>query len=70
MKTYIVYVNGVEVNEMIKAAGHNAAEKKAKRIYGPSEERIRTYLAVNPWMGRESAIANLTSGISVVYTEI
>jgi hypothetical protein len=29
MKTYIVYVNGNEAC-MIKAASHNAAEKKAK----------------------------------------
>ena len=29
MKTYIVYVNGVEAG-MIKASGHNAAEKKAQ----------------------------------------
>ena len=29
MKTYIVYVNGIE-KTMIKAASHNAAEKKAK----------------------------------------
>lgn len=30
MKTYIVYVDGVEVG-MIKAASHNAAEKKQER---------------------------------------
>lgn len=32
MKTYIVYVNGVEKG-MIKASGQNAAEKKAKAKY-------------------------------------
>jgi len=32
MKTYIVYVNGNEVG-MIKAASHNAAEKKAQAKY-------------------------------------
>jgi len=32
MKTYIVYVDGVEVG-LIKAAGHNAAEKKAIKKY-------------------------------------
>ncbi len=32
MKTYIVYVNGVEAG-MIKASGHNAAEKKAQKKY-------------------------------------
>lgn len=32
MKTYIVYVNGVE-RGMIKASGQNAAEKKAKAKY-------------------------------------
>jgi len=32
MKTYIVYVDGVQVprKDWIKASGHNAAEKKAK----------------------------------------
>lgn len=32
MKTYLVYVDGNEVG-MIKAASHNAAEKKAKSKY-------------------------------------
>jgi len=32
MKTYIVYVNGIEVG-YIKAANHNAAEKKAQKKY-------------------------------------
>ena len=39
MKTYIVYINGLEVLDAtgrpayIKAAGQNAAEKKAKAKY-------------------------------------
>lgn len=33
MKTFIVYVRGVEVEKMIKAANHNAAEKKAQKLY-------------------------------------
>ena len=32
MKTYIVYVDGNEVG-MVKASGHNAAEKKAQKKY-------------------------------------
>lgn len=32
MKTYIVYVDGREV-ERIKAGSHNAAEKKAQKKY-------------------------------------
>lgn len=32
MKTYIVYVNGIEVG-YIKAGSHNAAEKKAQKKY-------------------------------------
>ena len=32
MKTYIVYLRGVEVG-MIKAGSHNAAEKKARAKY-------------------------------------
>ena len=33
MKTYIVYVDGVEQPKPIKAAGHNKAEEKAKKLY-------------------------------------
>jgi hypothetical protein len=32
MKTYIVYIDGTEVG-YIKAASHNAAEKKARKKY-------------------------------------
>lgn len=32
MKTYIVYVDGIEVG-MLKAASHNAAEKKAAKKF-------------------------------------
>lgn len=32
MKTYIVYVNGIETG-YIKAGSHNAAEKKAQKKY-------------------------------------
>ena len=34
MKTYIVYVNGIEAG-YIKAGSHNAAEKKAQKKYAP-----------------------------------
>jgi len=33
MKTYIVYVKGVEQKEYIKAGSHNAAEKKAQKKF-------------------------------------
>jgi hypothetical protein len=33
MKTYIVYVNGIEVG-YIKAGSHNVAEKKAQKKWG------------------------------------
>jgi hypothetical protein len=32
MKTYIVFVDGVEVGHL-KAGSHNAAEKKARKLY-------------------------------------
>jgi len=32
MKTYIVYVDGIEAG-IVKASGHNAAEKKAQAKY-------------------------------------
>lgn len=45
MKNYIVYVNGIEV-EIIKAASHNAAEKKAQKKYCSS-----------PWLATPSAVS-------------
>lgn len=33
MKTYIVYVDGVEINGYLKAKSHNDAERKAKLLY-------------------------------------
>lgn len=36
MKTYVVYLRGVEIPTRIKAGGHNAAEKKAQKKYGPN----------------------------------
>lgn len=33
MKHYLVYVNGVEQPEPIKAGSHNVAEKKAQKKY-------------------------------------
>lgn len=46
MKTYIVYVNGFE-REHIKAASHNAAEKKAKKKYkNPNEQVTVSYTEV------------------------
>jgi hypothetical protein len=33
MKNYICYVNGIEQADYIKAANHNAAERKAKKKY-------------------------------------
>jgi hypothetical protein len=40
MKTYIVYVNGVEQKELIKAGSHNAAEKKAQKKYGDTRKAL------------------------------
>ena len=39
MKTYIVYVNGVET-ALIKAGSHNAAEKKAIKKYGAGGNNV------------------------------
>lgn len=39
MKTYIVYLRGVEVGT-IKAASHNAAEKKAQAKYPDVEPHL------------------------------
>ena len=69
MKTYIVYIGADEMGT-IKAGSHNAAEKKARKMNAPSVERINQYLRINPHLSREQAINNLTSNISVAYTEI
>ena len=39
MKTYIVWVNGNEAG-IIKAGGHNAAEKKAQKMYPEVEKHL------------------------------
>lgn len=69
MKTYIIYVNGVQ-RGMIEAKSHNIAELRAIRIFGPSNDKINQYIRVNPWMSYPQAKTFLTSHISVSYTEI
>lgn len=44
MKTYIVYVNGEQQTGYVKAASHNAAEKKARAKY-PKVESWRVSVA-------------------------
>jgi len=44
MKTYIIYVNGIEVGTC-KAASHNAAEKKAQKMY-PGHNVCVTYTEI------------------------
>jgi hypothetical protein len=58
MKTYIVYVNGIEVG-YIKAGSHNSAEKKAKEKYGQA-----------PPDGFFRVMCNDVPHVSVAYTEI
>ena len=59
MKTYIVYVNGVE-RGYIKAANHSAAEKKARKRH---EFEVVERIGI---LGREPEPAN----VSVAYTEV
>lgn len=54
MKTYIVYVDGNE-RGTLKAAGHNAAEKKAQKKYGPE---------------LKASEAEVQRRVSVAYTEV
>ena len=63
MKSYIVYINGVECKELIKAANHNAAEKKANKKYGCTRKLTNTD-------GSLHKDALIPRNISVVYTEI
>jgi hypothetical protein len=44
MKTYIVYVDGIEQPKLIKATGHNAAEKKAQAQH-PDKDPLRVSVA-------------------------
>ncbi len=59
MKTYIVYVDGVE-REMIKAGNQQSAEKKARKYYGGKR------------MGKDMFGKNklVEKDIHVVYTEV
>jgi|GEM_PF-6563242 hypothetical protein len=45
MKTYIVYVDGVEQAQYVRAGSHNAAEKKAKKKY-PNKDVSVTYTEI------------------------
>lgn len=62
MKTYIVYINGVEVKELLKAANHNAAEKKAQKKYGTTRKLHNPDGSVHS--------DNTNRNISVAYTEV
>jgi hypothetical protein len=42
MKTFIVYLKGVEVG-YIKASGHNAAEKKAQEKYLKKHPEMKSH---------------------------
>ena len=44
MKTYIVYDEQGKPRSFIKAASHNAAEKKAQAKYGPRASVVYTEL--------------------------
>ena len=68
MKTYIVYVDGHEV-EMLSAGSHNAAEKKAQKKY-ITTSKVNNYLRANSWLNREQVIARLNTTVTVAYTEI
>ena len=63
MKHYIVYINGIEVKELLKAASHNAAEKKAKKKYVTTRHLTNTDGSIH----KDS---QMQRNISVVYTEI
>jgi hypothetical protein len=43
MKTYIVYVRGVEQSEYVKAEGHNQAETKAQRKYMAKDSTLKPH---------------------------
>lgn len=58
MKTYIVYVNGVEVG-MIKAGSHNSAEKKAQKKHGHTGHNYNSF---GPSVAQRI--------VSVAYTEV
>jgi hypothetical protein len=62
MKTFIVYINGVEAG-YIKAGSRNAAEKKAFKKYGCTRK------LTNP-DGSTHKDALIPRNISVAYTEI
>ncbi len=57
MKTYLVYVNGEE-KATIKASSHNAAEKKAQKMFPQPDQS-------NDWLRGGSAW-----NVTVAYTEV
>ena len=60
MKTYIVYINGMEVG-MVKAGSHKAAEKKVQRLVSRARNLTNPDGSICPTPKRD---------ISVAYTEL
>jgi hypothetical protein len=58
VKTYIVYVNGVE-SGTIQATSHNQAEQKAQKAF---DMRWKANLKIHPYLPKPQ--------VSVAYTEI
>lgn len=56
MKTYIVYVDGVEQAQYVRAGSHNAAEKKAKKKY-PNKDVSVTYTEIWHRQWKDSTIS-------------
>jgi hypothetical protein len=75
MKTYIVYVNGTEV-DLIKAGSHNSAEKKAQKKWDNDAGKWGAYKAPSAptrrWMPDNYAgkWGAYKAHISVAYTEV
>jgi hypothetical protein len=57
MKNYIVYINGKEVKELLKAANHKAAEKKAQKKYGTTKNVYQVNGSILPQPQRNISVS-------------
>jgi hypothetical protein len=73
MKTFIVYVDGMEKG-YINARNHNSAERKAKDKYGTvNHSEVEQYMRMHPDVTHADArdrLIDRCTNVSVAYTEI
>lgn len=64
MKTYILYADGIKESGYIKAANHNAAEKKVKEALGPRAMVSYTEVLESTYRANKADLKKLAKPVS------